>query len=391
MIRFYTIFPEATLVHLNKDVGQVPIWLKHKFKFDSFLVTSNSELTDQKKTFSTCPHNIGIKIIPRIPEVLFFRINVLLYIVRNARRMDVLNLYHFTLHTLVEGALYKLLNRKGILYIKLDADPVRITTNNGLIPKNVSRFTVMRLLIEFFFRVADIFSTEMLCLYQLLQRKHPTLTNKLLYIPNGIGISPKWEGATLSRKITREKQIISVGRIGTYQKNTELLLSALKKLKLGKWKVKIVGPIEDSFKNTISDFYREFPTMRKSVYFTGEITNRLDLIRLYKQSEIFCLTSRYESYGLVLLEALFFGCYAISTNIPSSAEIINCFPGQAYILMRSNADCLAGILRKRIGRTTNWQGNARSAVYNSFLWSNILCVLEAKIVSLIKKIHEEQT
>ena len=59
----------------------------------------------------------------------------------------------------------------------------------------------------------------------------------------------KFESYGLKRKPFTEKEniMVCVGRIGCYQKNTEMLLNALRKVDLKDWKIYMLGPITSSF------------------------------------------------------------------------------------------------------------------------------------------------
>jgi glycosyltransferase involved in cell wall biosynthesis len=47
-----------------------------------------------------------------------------------------------------------------------------------------------------------------------------------------------------------------------------------------------------------------------------------ELAAFYQNSDIYILSSRYETYGIVLLEAMSFGLPIISSRIPSALEIV---------------------------------------------------------------------
>ena len=68
--------------------------------------------------------------------------------------------------------------------------------------------------------------------------------------------------------------------------------------KLSNWKLKLIGPIEEEFKEYINNFYNENPNLKNIVEFTGPIYDRKQLADEYNKAKIFCLTSRYESFGL---------------------------------------------------------------------------------------------
>ncbi|WP_228448499.1 glycosyltransferase family 4 protein [Chryseobacterium sp. CH1] len=121
--------------------------------------------------------------------------------------------------------------------------------------------------------------------------------------------------------VEKQNIILTVGRIGTYQKNTEVLLDAIKNINLLDWKVIIIGPIEESFIPVVDDFFLNAPNLKEKVEFTGNISSRELLDTYYAKSKVFVLTSRYESFGLVLVEALAHGNFLVSSDLLPAQEI----------------------------------------------------------------------
>ena len=85
-------------------------------------------------------------------------------------------------------------------------------------------------------------------------------------------------------------------------------------LKLKNWKVYLVGPITDEFKTWLEGRMNFKPYLKNIFVITGNINDKNDLYTLYARSSVFVLTSIYESWALVLTEAIGFGCYPIVTN-----------------------------------------------------------------------------
>ena len=138
-------------------------------------------------------------------------------------------------------------------------------------------------------------------------------SGKVKYLPNGF--FSDLADIDLS-KIKKEKIILTVGRLGDYAKNTELLIDALIKLqdKLDDWKVYLVGSMTEEFKKYLDDILLEYPKLQKIIVVTGNISNKEKLYKIYAKSSIFVLTSRSESWGLVIPESMHFSNYVITTN-----------------------------------------------------------------------------
>lgn len=114
------------------------------------------------------------------------------------------------------------------------------------------------------------------------------------------------------------KVVLAVGRL-TYQKGFDLLLESWLAVSqvMPDWKLKIVGEGEDRVK--LTDFI-EKNKLTDSVELVG---NTNDVGQYYKEAEIFCLSSRFEGFGMVLIEALAFGLPIVSFDCEvGPAEIL---------------------------------------------------------------------
>lgn len=114
------------------------------------------------------------------------------------------------------------------------------------------------------------------------------------------------------------KIVLAIGRL-TYQKGFDLLLESWLEVSslMPNWQLKIVGEGEDRAK--LADFINEYQ-LTKSVELVGNSDN---IAYYYKQAEIFCLSSRFEGFGMVLIEALAFGLPIVSFDCEvGPAEIL---------------------------------------------------------------------
>lgn len=114
------------------------------------------------------------------------------------------------------------------------------------------------------------------------------------------------------------KIVLAIGRL-THIKGFDMLLEAW--LQVSKvvpdWKLKIVGEGEDRAKLTA---FIEKNELTDSVELVG---NTDDVSQYYKQAEIFCLSSRFEGFPMVLLETLAFGLPVVSFNCDTGpAEVL---------------------------------------------------------------------
>lgn len=158
---------------------------------------------------------------------------------------------------------------------------------------------------------------------------YPSLSNAIV-IPNPVpAIMPEVDSSE------RERLILAVGRLEK-QKGFDILVKAFARCeqRLG-WRLVIVG--EGSERPRLEALVRE-RDLQDSVDFIGQ---RKDIRTLYLKASIFVLSSRYEGFPNVLVEAMSAGCAVIATDCPTGPrEIIR--NGQDGILVpREDEEALA--------------------------------------------------
>jgi len=306
MKRFLTIFPEAQNVHLVKDVGMIPYILHKELNYQTALACFEN---DNYKYLDDQVQGLEIKFIKKTFKSTF--LNVLIFILSNYRKYDVLQVYHLLRSGIVWCWFFKLLTLgKGKTYLKLD-------TGENIYSIKFSKLTkpfVLRLL-----TYIDLVSVESQ-VYQHYLNSNQVLGRDVEYIPNGFYDSGIREFIDPNLK---ENRILTVGRIGTYQKATEVLCEAFNIFSKTNtdWSLDIVGPIEDDFKTYIKEFFLKHPELKERINFIGAINDRFVLENYYRKAKIFALTSRSEGFPLVFLEAVKYGCYVVSTDLPAAKEI----------------------------------------------------------------------
>ena len=116
--------------------------------------------------------------------------------------------------------------------------------------------------------------------------------NKFLSIPNPIAISVSDED------VSKEKEIIYVGRIEYNQKRTDRVVEIWRELEpwYPDWKLTIVGDGDD--RDDLQKRIDEYGLKRVT------ITGFVNPLKYYKRASILLLTSEYEGFGLVVVEAM---------------------------------------------------------------------------------------
>ena len=378
---FVTVFTETENFHLVKDVGQLPYFMYKTEGYDATLISYQNNVEypfiDQEV------NGLKLNFIPNKGRFLYFELGVLYYLFNHSKSIAVLNLFHFKKDHILYLLIYKLVNPKGKAYIKLDMDILFFKNYNAFLFSNYRiKNLILKALTSWIFKLTDLFSVETDQAKDYLLNVYPELQNKLICIPNGVDNLYLDKEIPIKAFQEKENIILTVGRIGTEQKNTELLLDALKITDLKDWKVYILGPIEESFKKNIADFYKEYPQLENKIIFTGNITDRKELFDWYNRAKIFCLTSRWESFGIVFTEALYFGNYLITSPISSAAYITN--NGKYGTVAKAHAQEFSNAIQNSIEPgflSSQRYTEIRSFSKENFTWPVIVKKLADKIKS----------
>lgn len=296
---FVTIYPETENFHLTKDVGMIPYIMHKYFNYDSKIVCyRNGEypyLADEVK---------GLKIDFIEKATGDSESDTKSYIIKNALDIDFLHLFHLCKRSLNLIVAYKALNPKGKVYLKLDS-----SVRDKQISLSEPIIGILRL--------CDLISVETKHLHEYFNRSWQI---KVEYLPNGFYDHGKRERVSYEDK---ENIICTVGRIGSPEKAHHVLMEAfsLASPYLDGWKLKIIGPVAEPFKAYTESYFERNNHLRDKIIFTGEIADKKLLDKEYKRSKVFCMTSKYESFGLVFVEAARNGCFIISSDILPAWDI----------------------------------------------------------------------
>lgn len=310
---FVTLFPRAVNTSLIKDVGSIPLYMHKLNGYDSTLVTHDN---DKYTYLQGEAKGLNIHFLGDTNKVGFLDVSVIKYIFNNAKNIDVLNLYHAKIYNYVYGLIYKAIKPSGKIFLKLDLNVENYCKEGQFFTVNSPiKKIIYRLIEKIFFKVVYIVSAETLEGVEILAKREE-LIGRLLYLPNGVSLPKEIETIKEKKNI-----LITVGRIGTYEKNNELLLEALDGMDIGSWIIKFIGPMTEEFQIKLSRFIEKNPLLKDKVIATGNIENRQQLLHEYNQAKIFCLTSISEGFPLVFPEAISFGNYVISTDLPCAREI----------------------------------------------------------------------
>lgn len=274
-------------VELVKDCGLIPYLLYKNHGCDVSMVGAKGENYPYAKLVE------GMKLEFLEDGKVMTKVQ---YIIENGKDIDCLILRGCYSTNYAVALAYKSINPDGVIYVGLDANSDwmdRIIWDN---PDFVE-----------FMNNCDVIATSCTAMQKFLNEKWPW---HIECIPNGYYdlFSVHKEEIAFSEK---ESVILTVGRLGTAQKATEVLLEAFAAIAsmIPDWKLKLVGTVENSFSDYINGFYERYPELRQRVIFTGPIEERSVLQQEYRKASVFALPSTLEGgTPNVVAEALWAGC-----------------------------------------------------------------------------------
>lgn len=274
----------------------MPFGMSEYYGYDSIIATYENE------RYPNMQYLPGVKLEFVLKVTGNWYIDSSLWLLRNSRRIDVLFQQHIGCMPFMQMRAYKLLNPKGKVYLKFDGWPL---------PNDGGR--LKRPFYEWMVKNSVCASTELEGNIEMMSREWK---REITWVPNPANPAELHEYRPFSK---RSNVILAVGRMGTKQKATDILLEAFVKIQsqIPDWTLKCAGRIEENM-NIASDFYAKYPELRERVIFTGDIRDRDTLIEMYRDAKIFAFPSRWESWGIALGEAIMQGDFPVVSNIPSS-------------------------------------------------------------------------
>ena len=371
------LFERLQNVHLLKDVGMVPYLLGKAMACDTEIVGYRNDvdypylkspLTDLRA------HFIGDRFVSR------WRTYPWLW--KNAREIDVLILFHICTPSIYQGLIYKLRNPSGYLYLKADIATEQVGYAR-LFQKNLLSSLKCFLLAKALMAKIDLVSVE--C-SRTFQKVRAIPKEKLIHIPNGF-----WAGLADYYRVARrpfaakENRILLVARHGSYEKNSELMLDALRLIpfsSLAGWEVCFVGTATEAFRQEFLRFQADRTDLANQVSLVGELTDKKALLELYAGSKLLILPSRKDSFPLVCCEALYFGNALIMTRELTSSVDLTDGERAGLVFNNENAGDLADKLMALLSDSATLKKMCEHAgeyAGQHLVWETIVARLAARI------------
>lgn len=363
----------------GKDMFLVPKYLSDYLGMQGEIVYPlNQENVDFDSTHR------GMKLTPikslsKFHSTLWSEKEMFWWLVKNAKTIDVLCLFWLNSRNIIFAKVYKLLNPKGICYIKGD---LGYTDFSQVKNKGFRRYFR-----NLFLKSIDVYSVETEKNYIEIKAgglgEH--LSKITILMSNGFDIE-LFEKLNITKREFKQKEnlIITVGRIGHREKNNEMMLEAIDGIEMGDWKFLLIGNVENEFLKVYNEFIKRNPDKVSKVLLTGPIYNRKELWEIYNRSKVFLLTSPKEGFPIVYSEALSFGNYIITTDVSGSSEISN-KGSLGKIIKIGDIDSLRYILSNVIRSEINLELNFSQAIKFSdsdFNWRKLVARVGARIVEI---------
>ncbi len=363
-MRFVTLFTQTENIHLLKDVGLIPYYLHQRHQADAAIAAYRND--DSYPYLEKEVKGLRLEFISRSKAGKLW--DGIRYLSKEGKNIDILNLYHLNLSSFVWSVYFRLFCPKGRIFLKLDMDHFDLKKLQKPGPVSwVKKRTV---------DMAHLVTVESTWMKEQIE---PILKREVVYLPNGA-----WQPSEADCG-QKEKVILTVGRLGTEQKATEILLEAFARAGLDEeWKLVLAGSIDPTFEGFREQFGKSHPEFAGRIIFTGALQKQ-ELEELYRKAAVFALPSRWESFGIVLAEALFEGCYLIGSDcIPPLGDLID--HGRFGCAVKTaDTDDLAAALRRCCNDTgildSGRAREARTFAGQHFDWGKIIddlyCRLEA--------------
>lgn len=285
---------------------------------------------------------------------LKFYLKLLWVIIRQNKSIDYLTTLHLSHALIIYTIVLKFLNKRAHVWNMADLDR-RCADNlseHRFVYSSGIKGIIKKILIDRFFKTIDLFSIETsahIGLFEDMFRENGW--NCLMRVP--LGWDEDSENSLPASIEDKENIIFSCARFGTYQKNTEMLLTALADVDLKDWKVYLVGPItkgfdlssNKSFEKYIEDYYEWHPNLRDKIIFTGPIFDTKQLFSYFRRAKIFVMTSRSEGFANVFAQARWNRCHIVSTDVGGACDMSDNWK-YGHCVPQENPDYLSSVLNE---------------------------------------------
>jgi glycosyltransferase involved in cell wall biosynthesis len=370
---FVTLFPYYQDHHFYKDPGQVPYRISRE-GFEARIVRLQSD-----DLLPVTEKQIRVTQVRPIFGRNAGNLSLLFWLLRNSRRTDILNLFHLTWQSLLAAWLFKIFNRSGFVWVKMDNchasgrydwEYVLNREKSASTLKERFKEGLMR---RRFIRSVDLWSVEDEESRDYYESSYPAFRGKIITLYNGHCADIL--NYTVRREFSdKEKIIVNAGRLGTHQKASDVLLEAFRSVApFTDYDLHLAGTMEPGFIPWYEAFINANPDLKHRITYHGALDTG-DLFGLYDRSRILCMPSRYEGLALVFCEAMYFGNAVVTTGAVSVAGIIR-NESAGEVAERSDKEAVAEsllVLLRNPSAAESSGNNARRFADKHFSWPVII-------------------
>ena len=204
--------------------------------------------------------------------------------------------------------------------------------------------------------------------------------HNITVMPNPLSLTP------IDSMPSKSKTILAVGRLNDWHcKGFDVLIHAWGKIAKNHpvWRLQIAGVGKEEYKKLLQKLAWD-NNVSKQFELLGFHNN---IETLYRSSEIFVLSSRYEGFGLVLIEAMSQGCACVACDYNGRQREIITSEEEGVICTPDNIDELALSIEKLITDETHLRKVQRGAIERSKFYSleNTIIRWEKYLETIISK------
>jgi starch synthase len=262
------------------------------------------------------PHGLGIVAPSMVPAIL-------------ASGADVIHAHSYGQFPTFAGSLASVLDH-SVLIVTPHSDAGRLSWTKSLFDRIVPRLTLKAAT-----RVIAVSEHEAACLIKM-----GVARDRIRMIPNGVDVGEFAEVGT--RRDRHELVGLFVGRLDSDQKGLDVLIRAMSKLPQNHpLRIRLVG--EDWGGAELLRHLAQRLGVADRVTMVGKLS-RQKVVREFAEADFLVLPSRFEPFGIVLLEAMAAGLPVIASRVGGIPEIVA--EGETGLLVEpDNPDALAEAMR----------------------------------------------
>jgi glycosyltransferase involved in cell wall biosynthesis len=226
----------------------------------------------------------------------------------------------------------------------------------------------------------------------LIARYYPEARNRVRVVGNGIEDTQEARAAAFDRAHEGAPLILYSGRL-VERKGIRELLGALPEVLEAAPECRAVvagGPPLVSGTQVAEQWLGpEHSRLRERIHFTGWLSPS-NVSRWYQAADILVVPSRYEPFGMVVLEGMLYGLPIVAAEVGGPAEIVE--HGRTGLLFPPrNTKALARELRRLVEDPQKRRSMGRAAaraVRSRWLWSRLVPLMQGVYGELFPHTHE---